>query len=159
VAEITLTPDPEASPVRAIAGAIVFEVTSETDHLVDGWVSRLLSLKNNAIYVMTLGVIDEMRSKGLARRLLDQIFQFSAADLRIQMISLHVVAYNKRAIGFYRKNGFALLERLEEHYHIMGQEYSGLKLGYFVNGGQRREGWMPWIRRVIFRGNNGQEWP
>lgn len=148
-------PNPEEKPVRAIAGAIVFELTSESDHLVDGWVSRMLSLKSNAIYVMTLGVIDEMRSKGLARRLLDQIIEYTTANPKIQMISLHVVGYNKRAINFYRKNGFALLENLEEHYHIMGQEYSGLKLGYFVNGGQRREGWIPWIKRLILR-NNGR---
>jgi hypothetical protein len=39
-------------------GALVFEIASETDHLVDNWLSRLLSWKNNALYIMTLGVID-----------------------------------------------------------------------------------------------------
>lgn len=98
----------------------------------------MLGLRHNAVYVMTLGVIDEMRSKGLARRLLDKIIEFTVSEQSIRMIGLHVVDYNKRALNFYRKNGFVLLETLNEHYHIMGREYGGVKLGLFVNGGQRR---------------------
>jgi ribosomal protein S18 acetylase RimI-like enzyme len=96
-------------------------MTTETDHLVDSWLSRMLGLRHNAVYVMTLGVIDEMRSKGLARRLLDKIIEFTVAEQSIRMIGLHVVDYNKRALNFYRKNGFLLLESLNEHYHIMGR--------------------------------------
>lgn len=51
---------------------------------------------------------------------------------------MHVVAYNKRAIGFYKKNDFLLLNYIDDHYNIMGKEYGGLKLGLFVNDGQRR---------------------
>jgi ribosomal protein S18 acetylase RimI-like enzyme len=159
VAEASLTPDPTGKAVRAIVGAVVFEVTGETDHLVDNWVSRMLGLKHNAVYIMTLGVIDEMRSKGIAKRLLDKIIEFAGAEPRVQMIGLHVVDYNRRALSFYRKNGFVILEALSEHYHIMGREYGGLKLGLFVNGGERREGWGPWLRRVILRGTAQPEWP
>lgn len=59
--------------------------------------------------------------------------------------------YNKRAIKFYKKHNFSLLDYLGEHYHIMGKEYDGFKLGLFVNGGKRREKWTPWFKRVIFR--------
>jgi len=55
---------------------------------------------------MTLGVIDEMRSKGLAKVLLQKIIDFAAQCQQIGIIALHVVAYNLRAIRFYRKNGF-----------------------------------------------------
>lgn len=58
---------------------------------------------------MTLGVIDEMRSKGLAQKLLAKLLDFSASNDKLKLISLHVVSYNKRAINFYRKNGFVLL--------------------------------------------------
>ena len=108
---------------------------------------------------MTLGVIDEMRSKGLARRLLDQLFAFTAAQPKIQLVTLHVVAYNKRAIHFYKKNGFCLLERIDDHYHIMGQEHRGLKLGFYVNGGRKREGWLPWFKRLVMRKEAVEEWP
>lgn len=62
-----------------------------------------------------------MRSKGLAKKLFDEIIIYAMAHQNIQIVSLHVVAYNKRAINFYKKNGFVLLENLEEHYHIMNQ--------------------------------------
>jgi len=41
----------------------------------------------------------------------------------------------------------------------MGKEYGGLKLGLFVNGGKRREGWIPWIKRVLFWQTGKEEWP
>ena len=81
----------------------------------------MLGLRHNAVYVMTLGVIDEMRSKGLAKRLLNKIVEFTIAEQSIRMIGLHVVDYNKRALNFYKKNGFELLESLNDHYHIMGR--------------------------------------
>lgn len=85
---------------------------------------------------MTLGVVDQLRSTGLARRLLQELYNFIASKSRIKVVTLHVVGYNKRAIAFYKKNGYRLLESIEDHYHIMGKEYGGLKLGLFVNGGQ-----------------------
>lgn len=100
-----------------------------------------------------------MRSKGIAKRLLDKIIEFTTAKPTVQMIGLHVVDYNRRALGFYRKNGFVILESLSDHYHIMGREYGGLKLGLFVNGGQRREGWGSWLKRVVLRGTVELEWP
>lgn len=41
----------------------------------------------------------------------------------------------------------------------MGQEYAALKLGLFINGGTRREGWIPWIKRVVFGKTQIDEWP
>jgi ribosomal protein S18 acetylase RimI-like enzyme len=98
----------------------------------------MLAYSLNSVYIMTLGVVDELRSTGLARRLLQELYNFIASKPRIKMVTLHVVAYNKRAIAFYRKNGYRLLESITDHYHIMGKEYEGLKLGLFVNGGQVR---------------------
>jgi RimJ/RimL family protein N-acetyltransferase len=57
---------------------------------------------------------------------------------KIGLVLLHVVSYNRRAIKFYKKNGFSMLEYITDHYHIMGKEYDGLKLGIFVNEGKRR---------------------
>lgn len=58
---------------------------------------------------MTLGVVDEMRSKGLANKLLEAVIQYAKQVNKIRLIALHVVAYNKRAIHFYKKNSFLLL--------------------------------------------------
>ncbi len=66
--------------------------------------------KGNAIYVMTLGVVDELRSSGLANRLLKQMISYTEFLPSVKLIELHVVSYNKRAIKFYKKNGFSMLE-------------------------------------------------
>jgi ribosomal protein S18 acetylase RimI-like enzyme len=58
---------------------------------------------------MTLGVIDEFRSTGLAKKLLNQVVIFSRDKPTIGIIFLHVVSYNRRAIKFYKNNGFSLL--------------------------------------------------
>lgn len=44
VAEVVLTPDPKEKPMRVVVGAIVFEISPETDHVVDGWINRMFSL-------------------------------------------------------------------------------------------------------------------
>jgi ribosomal protein S18 acetylase RimI-like enzyme len=90
----------------------------------------------------------------LARRLLQELYNFIASKGKIKVVTLHVVGYNKRAIAFYKKSGYRLLESIGDHYHIMGKEYQGLKLGMFVNGGQERQGWIRWFRK-IFGKNNG----
>ncbi len=107
------------------------------DHLDDFWLNRMLAYSLNSISIMTLGVVDELRITGLARRLLQELYNFVVSKLKIKMVTLHVVA-NKRAIAFYLKNGYRFLESNPDHYHIMGKEYEGLKLGLFVNGGQIR---------------------
>lgn len=87
---------------------------------------------------MTLGVVDELRSTGLAKRLLEKLINYAQSLPKIGLVLLHVVSYNRRAIKFYKKNGFSMLEYITDHYHIMGKEYDGLKLGLFVNEGKRR---------------------
>lgn len=62
--------------------------------------------QENTLYIMTLGVVDELRSTGLARRLLDKLIIYAQALPKIGLILLHVVSYNLRAIKFYKKNKF-----------------------------------------------------
>lgn len=53
-----------------IVGAVVFEVTSESEELDGGWFNRIFLSEENTLYIMTLGVVDELRSTGLAKLLL-----------------------------------------------------------------------------------------
>jgi ribosomal protein S18 acetylase RimI-like enzyme len=61
-----------------------------------------------------------MRSTGLAKRLLDQTIAHAQTMPKVELIMLHVVSYNLRAIKFYKKHGFHMLDYLTQHYHIMG---------------------------------------
>ncbi len=39
----------------------------------------------------------------------------------VKMVYLHVISYNKAAINFYKKNGFTMLEDLDNFYHVGGK--------------------------------------
>jgi ribosomal protein S18 acetylase RimI-like enzyme len=61
-----------------MVGAVVFEPSDDTDHLVDSWLNRLMPWEQRSVYIMTLGVIDELRSRGLAPKLLQKVIEFTA---------------------------------------------------------------------------------
>ena len=124
--------------MAVIVGAVIFEYSYDSEDLEVGWWSQVFTPEANSLYIMTLGVVDELRSTGLAKRLLEQTLIFAQTHAKVKLIQLHVVAYNRRAIKFYKRNNFLMLDYLEDHYHILGKEYDGLKLGIFVNEGKRR---------------------
>ena len=80
----------------------------------------MLSWSVNSVYIMTLGVVDEFRGKGIASELLKMVREMAEQQQSIKMVQLHVVVYNQSAIGFYRKNGYELIERISNHYHFLG---------------------------------------
>ncbi len=61
----------------------------------------LLSTIEDSIYIMTLGVIDEFRQKGVGKMLVNRIIQIGKKYQNIKLVSLHVISYNKAAIRFY----------------------------------------------------------
>ena len=137
--------------MKVIVGAVIFESNFQIQDVQASLYTRLFSNQSNCLYIMTLGVVDQLRSTGLAKRLLEQTILHAQQMPKIEILSLHVVAYNTRAIKFYKKNGFSLLEYMSQHYRIFGKDYDGLKLGLFVNGGRRREKWGAWFKRKVLR--------
>lgn len=81
-------------------------------------------------YIMTLGVIDEVRKIGLGTMLLQQTYTKVAQSYpECEIIYLHVVDYNKSAINFYTsKNNFKVMKREIDHYVIFDEEYDALLL-------------------------------
>ena len=70
-------------------------------------------------YIMTLGVVHEMRSLGLGRRLVSLLNHHT---------ELHVVDYNAKAIHFYLREGFHVQEQIKDYYEICGKIYDALHL-------------------------------
>lgn len=54
----------------------------------------------------------EHRGKGLAKQLLNELFDFSIQTLNLQKLQLGTYERLERAIGFYLKNGFVEKEEL-----------------------------------------------
>ena len=80
-------------------------------------------------YIMTLGVIDEMRRFGIGTKLLKQAQYLVQNKFPMcKALALHVVEYNRSAIRFYERNEFLFLKMLSKYYHIRGKEYTALLL-------------------------------
>eukprot|EP01053_Blabericola_migrator_P004928 Blabericola_migrator_1__4927@NODE_256_length_10795_cov_202_211130_g214_i0_p3_GENE_NODE_256_length_10795_cov_202_211130_g214_i0NODE_256_length_10795_cov_202_211130_g214_i0_p3_ORF_typecomplete_len374_score18_72Acetyltransf_1/PF00583_25/2_8e12FR47/PF08445_10/1_1e11Acetyltransf_10/PF13673_7/9_2e09Acetyltransf_7/PF13508_7/3_3e08Acetyltransf_4/PF13420_7/8_5e03Acetyltransf_4/PF13420_7/2_9e07Acetyltransf_3/PF13302_7/4_8e07GNAT_acetyltran/PF12746_7/1_3e06Acetyltransf_9/PF13527_7/1_5e03Acetyltransf_9/PF13 len=70
------------------------------------------SLRGVVSYILTLGTIEEVRGKGLASEMLQQVkAQISHRGLKVLM--LHVATYNEAAIRVYKKNGFHVVSYTE----------------------------------------------
>lgn len=87
---------------RAI-GTLAFELEKDAAHA-------------STAYVFTFGILSEFRDRGIgstawreAERIIRETYQCSA-------ILLHTQVASARAIGFYRKHGFTIKERIENYY-------------------------------------------
>lgn len=135
--------------LHVIVGAVVYEYTpAQSIFQKDSW-REVLYNDSQALYVMTLGVIDEFRGKGIASTLLDKILQEASEDARVKYVNLHVVSYNP-ARYFYEKRGFERVEELPEYYRINGTLYDAIYYVMFVNGAKRRLGWLEWLRSFLW---------
>jgi len=88
-----------------------------------------------AIYILTLGVSNEVRKLGLASKLLEKLYDIAKEDYRVKYIYLHVVDYNDTAIKFYERNNFQKVMTKYHHYNIYGKLYGGYVYCFYTNGG------------------------
>ena len=77
-------------------------------------------------YLMTLGVVEEWRGRGVGRRLLERVER--KLHVSSGLLYLHVVVYNEAAISLYRKMGFQQISRKSEFYQIHKIYYDAITL-------------------------------
>lgn len=94
---------------------------------------------------MSLGVIDEMRGRGVARRLMDFVHEEINKDKGIRSMSLHVLSTNDSAISFYVKLGFEYTKLHRYYYCLENRLYSARYYVKYVNGGRKKA--PKWWRR------------
>jgi ribosomal protein S18 acetylase RimI-like enzyme len=70
----------------------------------------------NKLYVMTIGVLNEYRQRGVGRKLLDLLLVNASAKPDVKVVYLHVQTSNAAALAFYSAAGFETLGRLENYY-------------------------------------------
>ena len=86
------------------------------------------------LYIMTIGVVDEVRRMGIGSELIEQSMKIAWARFpECQGVSLHVIEYNNAAIGFYRKKGYKELEKIEKYYTINEKQYAAYRFGILFN--------------------------
>lgn len=105
------------------------------------------------IYILTFGVINEVRNKGMGTLLLKTLIKLSEEEQIIKCFYLHVVSYNDQGIKCYEKNGFLKVGLLTDHYEIFGKEYDALVYCYYTNGGSPPLSYKEIVSKCIYAVN------
>ncbi|CAK95022.1 unnamed protein product (macronuclear) [Paramecium tetraurelia] len=80
----------------------------------------------NALYIMTIGVINEFRGRGIAEYMVEQLKKtVLQSNKTIAYIYLDMVDYNEIASRFYQKQGFNKMRIKKNHYMIENQTFDG----------------------------------
>eukprot|EP00747_Dinoflagellata_sp_TGD_P170279 gnl/TRDRNA2_/TRDRNA2_201427_c0_seq1.p1 gnl/TRDRNA2_/TRDRNA2_201427_c0~~gnl/TRDRNA2_/TRDRNA2_201427_c0_seq1.p1 ORF type:complete len:319 (-),score=18.60 gnl/TRDRNA2_/TRDRNA2_201427_c0_seq1:43-945(-) len=108
-------------------------------------------------YILTLGVIDGFRRRGLASRLLENsIAHVSRQMPHVQAVYLHVVTYNEAAIRLYEANRFVCLARFPNFYNLHGSPYDSFLYATYINGG--RPPWKWRFKNFMASASSWREW-
>lgn len=115
-----------------ILGSITFNI-DRFDQLPAGY--DVAESEDTLAYIMTLGVVEEFRGRGLSRLLLEKAIATSwSIDNNLAGIYLHVIEYNQAAISLYKSFGFEMLNIKENFYTICGVPYSALTYCLYPEG-------------------------
>jgi ribosomal-protein-alanine N-acetyltransferase len=93
-------------------------LVAENSTGVVGW-GGLIAYDDEA-HVSTIGVARARQGEGIGARLLDALL--AEADRRSPVVLLEVRADNERAIGLYRRRGFAEIGRRPRYYQPSGTD-------------------------------------
>ncbi len=87
-----------------------------TDRVLLGLNSSLLDAYS-ALYILTVGVLEPVRHRGIGSKLLAAILE-QAKERGCYSVYLHVIDYNAAAIAFYKRNRFHEIALLHDFYYI-----------------------------------------
>eukprot|EP00929_Paragymnodinium_shiwhaense_P016438 TRINITY_DN124787_c0_g1_i1.p1 TRINITY_DN124787_c0_g1~~TRINITY_DN124787_c0_g1_i1.p1 ORF type:complete len:393 (+),score=77.44 TRINITY_DN124787_c0_g1_i1:97-1179(+) len=105
-------------------------------------------------YILTLGVVDGFRRKGLAKELLKQLVAYVTAELlHIKAIYLHVVTYNEAAIALYEALQFSRIAEFPAFYQLHGTPYDSYLYALYMQRGKE-----PWSLRKAFGSDSRLSW-
>ena len=81
----------------------------------------------NTAYILTIGVVDELRRRGIGRVMLREgVRRVAEVDRSCLVIYLHVISYNQSAIELYKSERFTEFDWYESFYFFNGQSYDGI---------------------------------
>ena len=100
-------------------------------------------------YILTLGVVDELRRTGVASALLEEALKrISISDPHCRVVFLHVIDYNEPAMRLYRKHGFTEFKEEPNFYKIVDSWYSGIL--FYKELSKPRSSWVPpWVKQIV----------
>lgn len=86
-------------------------------------------------YILTLGVADGFRRRGLATELLKRSVEHVDREMaHVQAVYLHVVTYNEPAIRLYEGQRFDRIKHFEKFYFLHGRHYDSFLYAFYLHG-------------------------
>jgi ribosomal protein S18 acetylase RimI-like enzyme len=128
---------------RQIVGMITIAVNREEKQYnpsADLCTALSIDRQFTTAYILTLGVIDELRCHGIGRKLLEAgIRKVEETDSMCRVVFLHVIEYNEAAKKFYLRENFLEFRKYHEFYFFDGKVFDGVLLYRIVGerGGER----------------------
>lgn len=98
--------------------------------------------KGSLAYILTLGVVDGYRRRGLARELLERsMWHVDRTMPHVQAVYLHVVTYNEAAIQLYENIKFLRIGHFNSFYFLHGRPYDSYLYARYCHGGRPSWKW------------------
>mmetsp|Transcript_68445 Transcript_68445/g.110317 ORF Transcript_68445/g.110317 Transcript_68445/m.110317 type:complete len:338 (+) Transcript_68445:62-1075(+) len=87
-------------------------------------------------YILTLGVCDAFRRRGLAKELIRRSIAHVDQNMpEVLAVYLHVVTYNQAAIRLYESTSFTCIEHFPSFYFLHGSHYDSFLYALYLHGG------------------------
>lgn len=86
------------------------------------------------IYILTLGVVETYRNRGIAMSLISEVIKYASGLSVCRGVYLHVIAHNNAAICLYKRLMFRCVRRLHGFYLINRHHFDAFLFVYFING-------------------------
>lgn len=91
----------------------------------------------------SIGIFDEtLFSKGIGTKVTNKVLDFAFNELKLDVVELMVLEYNKRAIRCYEKCGFVTTKILKDNLELDGETYDDLIMKISVEQFRKVEGGM-----------------
>ncbi|CAM8922663.1 unnamed protein product [Rhodiola kirilowii] len=114
-----------------VTARIIMSTDSEIEDLL-----RVSRSEQALLYILTLGVVEEYRNRGIASALIREVIKYASNLPTCQAVYLHVISYNNPAMHLYKKLAFKCVRKLYGFYFINSQHYDAFLFVYYVNGGR-----------------------
>ncbi|CAK9089140.1 Histone acetyltransferase MCC1 (Protein MEIOTIC CONTROL OF CROSSOVERS 1) [Durusdinium trenchii] len=128
---------------QILLGATTFrtkfpEPRYDMDSVLQGGIDACMS--GAAGYILTLGVVEGARGRGLAQALLRKTIEAIQAQLpQLKAIWVHVISYNHPAISLYERMGLQLVRRFPRFYNFHDQVWDSFLYVLYEKGGRPPE--------------------
>ncbi len=94
---------------------VVIESKTNKKNKVIGYLLGSYDFETKNVHIMSIGILDIYRKKGLGTQLLG-LFEQIVDRRGITSVSLFVHVINQVAISFYERNGFSIQETMKDYY-------------------------------------------